>query len=213
MTPSVKEHLIGQDIEFLCAQVGDEPDVPALMRVVQGYCVLNRKQFQAVYTMLRWNFESDIDDGCMDSQKQHPTHTGGIGGTGKTRVILAFMMAMEILEQDHTVHLMAPTGSAASNINGCTMYTALDLSMFSSGIFPVLNPRTRMKLQARYSGARVLVADEVSMCGKSMFCHFTDCLNQMRDIPAESSALFGGIPIVVVLGDFHQFTPVRAPPL
>src|SRR5436190_23862523 len=32
----------------------------------------------------------------------------------------------------------------------------------------------------------------------------------MKNLDTNSTAVFGGLPVVIVLGDFHQFSPVRA---
>ena len=32
----------------------------------------------------------------------------------------------------------------------------------------------------------------------------------MKNLDTNSTAVFGGLPVVTVLGDFHQFSPVRA---
>jgi PIF1-like helicase len=32
----------------------------------------------------------------------------------------------------------------------------------------------------------------------------------VKNLDANSTAVFGGLPVVIALGDFHQFSPVRA---
>jgi RecG-like helicase len=43
-------------------------------------------------------------------------HTSGEGGTGKTRIIKAMVAIMSLLNRQHEIMLMAPTGCAADNI-------------------------------------------------------------------------------------------------
>src|SRR5437660_7349057 len=40
----------------------------------------------------------------------------------------------------------------------------------------------------------------------SLYC----CMKIMKNLSSNSTAVFGGLHVVIVLGDFHQFPPVQA---
>ncbi|XP_044720171.1 PIF1-like helicase domain-containing protein [Hirsutella rhossiliensis] len=52
----------------------------------------------------------------------------------------------------------------------------------------------------------VLVIDEVSMLGGATLHNVSNYLQALRDCPDEP---FGGMPVVLLMGDFYQFAPVR----
>ncbi|KAH7024712.1 uncharacterized protein B0I36DRAFT_251114, partial [Microdochium trichocladiopsis] len=52
----------------------------------------------------------------------------------------------------------------------------------------------------------VLVIDEVSMLGGATLYNISCHLQSLRECPDEP---FGGIPVVLLMGDFYQFAPVR----
>ncbi|KAM4061345.1 PIF1-like helicase [Hirsutella rhossiliensis] len=52
----------------------------------------------------------------------------------------------------------------------------------------------------------VLVIDEVSMLGGATLHNVSRHLQALRDCPDEP---FGGMPVVLLMGDFYQFAPVR----
>jgi AAA domain len=56
-------------------------------------------------------------------------YIGGEAGTGKSRIVKAVIIALSLLQRDAEIALMAPTGSAADNIDGNTYHTALGMSI------------------------------------------------------------------------------------
>ncbi|KAJ3896964.1 hypothetical protein F5879DRAFT_784119, partial [Lentinula edodes] len=51
----------------------------------------------------------------------------GPGGTGKTHVIRAVQKVMEYYSMEHTYRALAPTGNAASLVNGKTIHSGLNI--------------------------------------------------------------------------------------
>src|SRR6516162_2995647 len=51
----------------------------------------------------------------------------------------------------------------------------------------------------------VLIIDEVSMLGGATLYEISRHLQSLRDCPDKP---FGGIPVVLLMGDFYQFAPV-----
>ncbi len=53
-----------------------------------------------------------------------------------------------------------------------------------------------------------LIIDKASMVELDMLSNIAKQLAKARDLSSESTAMFGGLPIVILMGDFYQFLPV-----
>lgn len=142
---------------------------------------------------------------------------GGEGGTGKSRVIAAIAEIFARRAQSHRLLVTATSGTAAANINGITIHSAckftkdkitragrgrnVDGFASSSSAAVRIDGQTRMDWQDK----DVLTIDEISMLGVRTLCAVNEQLCRLR----ESALDFGGIPVVVFCGDFHQFRPVQ----
>ncbi|KAM4058295.1 PIF1-like helicase [Hirsutella rhossiliensis] len=121
---------------------------------------------------------------------------GGEGGTGKSRVIEALVELFAQRDLSSQLLITATSGTAAARINGITLHSACGLlgERFVDG-------RSRMDWQEK----EVLVIDEVSMLGARTLHAANEQLCRLRGSPRD----FGGIPVVILCGDFHQFRPVQ----
>ncbi|VDH94589.1 ATP-dependent DNA helicase PIF1, partial [Mytilus galloprovincialis] len=145
---------------------------------------LNVKQRRILYKVRDWCIQK------ANGKTPEPLHlfiTGG-AGTGKSHLIKCIQYeATRILAQttnnpdDLTVLLTAPTGTAAFNIHGLTIHSAL-------GIFKSLSP-----------DHATLSEDKIN----SLRSNDSDKLKKRPD-----NCLFGGVSIIAV-GDFYQLPPVR----
>lgn len=144
----------------------------------------------------------------VDAQDQLLFYVGGEGGTGKTRVIEAIELGYELLQRKTELLLMAPTGSAAYNIGGRTIHNALALTISDK-------PRENISSQiySLWKGKSIMIVDEISMVSLEMLNIVNDQCNKIQALRRDSTAILGGLPIVVFMGDFHQFPPIRALPL
>ncbi|XP_044717940.1 PIF1-like helicase domain-containing protein [Hirsutella rhossiliensis] len=142
---------------------------------------------------------------------------GGEGGTGKSRVIEALVELFASKDQSNRLIITATSGTAAARINGITIHSACG---FSKDLAAVANTGkdldgVRMPNQAErfvhgqsrmdWQEKDVLVVDEVSMLGARTLHAVNEQLCRLRG----SHRDFGGIPIVLFCGDFHQFRPVQ----
>ncbi|OWT42276.1 PIF1 protein [Pochonia chlamydosporia 170] len=141
---------------------------------------------------------------------------GGEGGTGKSRVIEAIAALFASKGISHRLLVTATSGTAAAQINGITIHSACNLSKgilrtslythvdgirsSSSGDL-YIDGQARMDWQEKW----LLIVDEVSMLGARTLHAANEQLCKLRGCTEE----FGGIPIVVFCGDFHQFRPVQ----
>ncbi|KAM4061599.1 PIF1-like helicase [Hirsutella rhossiliensis] len=139
-----------------------------------------------------------------DSAGQHLQYTGGPGGTGKSRIIDALKGVFAARDQPHLLQITGTSGSSAAQIGGTTIHSACGLD----------SHRDPNKPPPPFSEAKkwiwklklVLVIDEVSMLGGATLHNVSRHLQALRDCPDEP---FGGMPVVLLMGDFYQFAPVR----
>ncbi|KAJ6436263.1 ATP-dependent DNA helicase PIF1 [Purpureocillium lavendulum] len=142
---------------------------------------------------------------------------GGEGGTGKSRVIEALVGLFAARGTSKRILITATSGTAAARISGITIHSACGFSIDTTGganaakdIDGVRLPKQAERFvhgQSRmdWQEKDVLVIDEVSMLGARTLHAVNEQLCRLRG----SQRDFGGIPVVVFCGDFHQFRPVQ----
>ncbi|KJZ68321.1 hypothetical protein HIM_12288 [Hirsutella minnesotensis 3608] len=138
---------------------------------------------------------------------------GGEGGTGKSRVIEALVGLFAARGISNRLLITATSGTAAARINGITIHSACGFTKDQGSLganasrdvdgvrLPkqgdrFVSGRSRMDWQKK----DVLVIDEVSMLGARTLHAVNEQLCRLRG----SQRDFGGIPIVLFCGDFHQ---------
>lgn len=141
---------------------------------------------------------------------------GGEGGTGKSRVIDAVVALFEGKEMLHRLLVTATFGTAAARINGITIHAACNISVDGScagcrteaaQVGKSSSTGLRVDGQSRmdWLDKDVLVVDEISMLGAKTLYAANEQLCNFRGY----THAFGGILIVLFLGDFRQFRPVQ----
>ncbi|KAF4462717.1 ATP-dependent DNA helicase PIF1, partial [Fusarium albosuccineum] len=177
-------------------------------RRVADSLTLNRRQSLALWLICRRLDQVRQDE---SGTAQLCLFVGGEGGTGKSRVIAAVAELFACTAQSHRLLVTATSGIVAANINGITIHSACKFSkdirasrggdpdgFTSSGSAALrVDGRTKMDWQEKYG----LIIDEVSMLGVRTLYAVNEQLCRLR----ESSRDFGGIPVVLFCGDFHQF--------
>jgi hypothetical protein len=53
-----------------------------------------------------------------------------------------------------------------------------------------------------------MIVDEISMVSLTMLATINEQCNRIRAVRQDSTAILGAMPIVVFMGDFHQFGPI-----
>jgi hypothetical protein len=190
------------------SRVGDNPTGASLTSLVSEVIPLNRKQRMIVERVLSEALAWVGHPYDSAHRKQTLLYVGGEGGTGKSQVIKAIDAGMHLIERRHEVILMAPTGAAADNIGGNTYHTSLGISIDRSR-------RTAMSSRVRrlWSRKTIMFVDEVSMMDLTMISVIDNHCKISRSLDRSSTDLFGGLPVVIFLGDFLQYPPVRGPAL
>ncbi|XP_044714513.1 PIF1-like helicase domain-containing protein [Hirsutella rhossiliensis] len=138
-----------------------------------------------------------------DSAGQHLQYTGGPGGTGKSRIIDALKGVFAARNQPHLLQITGTSGSSAAHIGGTTIHSACGLDSHRD---PNKPPPLLGGEEVDLKQKLVLVIDEVSMLGGATLHNVSRHLQALRDCPDEP---FGGMPVVLLMGDFYQFAPVR----
>ena len=124
-------------------------------------------------------------------------------GTGKSYLI----HCLKLLLQDK-LRVVAPTGVAAYNVNGCTLHSLLNLP--TKGDFRDLEGDRFHQLQQSLSGMKYLIIDEMSMVGRKTFGQVDRRLHQVS--PHHAQEVFGGCSCLL-FGNFGQLPPVMDLPL
>ncbi|KAM4064147.1 PIF1-like helicase [Hirsutella rhossiliensis] len=170
-------------------RLGPSSSFVAAGRKLAGQLTLNEKQAIALLIVCRQlDRIRQGDDAGGDGGGQLCLFIGGEGGTGKSRVIEALV---ELLAR-RTYRAGAAGREGDEDIDGVRL--AGQGERFVDG-------RSRMDWQEK----EVLVIDEVSMLGARTLHAANEQLCRLRG----SARDFGGIPVVILCGDFHQFRPVQ----
>ena len=147
-----------------------------------------------------------------DSEKQFFHFINGGAGVGKSTLIKAVYQSMlrfynslpGYQPEAIRVALCAPTGKAASLIDGMTLHSFLSLPVNQCKHKLVkLDSDVSNRIGVKLRELQLLIIDEISMVGFTMFQQVDARLQQIM----RSKQPFGGIS-VLVLGDFNQLRPV-----
>ena len=143
----------------------------------------------------------------------------GPGGTGKTHVVKAVKEVMGHYGSAHKIRFLAPTGSAASLIDGMTIHKGLGIKIVKddgrgkggrilgeSKEDPsvLVSIQNKILLRDEWQHVEVALLDECSMLSEQLLCEVDQALRYAKESPNE---WFGGI-IMIFAGDFFQFPPV-----
>lgn len=128
----------------------------------------------------------------------------GAAGTGKSYQI------HEIIKKygnNKKIALTSTTGIAATNINGQTLHSFLNLGMIRSDNLKKEVARIIFNPWADWAEVKrtdILIIDEISMCDGFLFAIIEEVLRNVRN----TLEPFGGIQVILV-GDCYQLPPVE----
>jgi len=188
----------------LTQRMNPNPSASHITDLISEIVPLNSKQ-RRVVSMIMYRalkYRRDIDVGRED---QFLVFVTGEGGTGKTRIIEAVKLGMALLQRGNEVIVTAPTGNAASNIHGSTIHTSLDV-----GVGRHRKRKPSQRVRSLWADKTILIVDEISMVGSRLLDSIDKQCKLLKNLDPNSTAVFGGLPIVFLLGDFHQFSPVQS---
>lgn len=119
----------------------------------------------------------------------------GEAGTGKSMFLK--LLCNKLKEQHKHYVVLAPTGVAALNVNGCTIH-----SFFKFGIHNI-RPYILEKKKELFKNLKVVIIDEVSMLRADLL----DYIDEALQLNKGSSLPFGGCQVIFI-GDLSQLPPV-----
>ena len=126
----------------------------------------------------------------------------GSAGTGKTYILNEYILYLKSRKIFPTI--VAPTGIAASHLNGQTIHSYFSLGIRNEidEVF-IQNLLEKKYLQIRFSKLSVLIIDETSMVSPFIFSAMDTILKAFK----KNNKPFGGIQ-VILSGDFFQLPPI-----
>lgn len=143
----------------------------------------------------------------------------GSAGTGKSTVLKAFVQRLK--NQGKHVDIVAPSGIAALNVGGMTIYAYAGWhpDAFKEGVHEIKKHSWNNKVHKRLCQTDVLVIDEISMVERDLLERLDMMMREARagwraekgqvKQSSHGHALpFGGAQVVVT-GDFCQLPPVK----
>ncbi|KAJ3530216.1 hypothetical protein NM208_g9424 [Fusarium decemcellulare] len=213
-------HLTATDLEMSGVgptariQFGPSTSFSEAGRLLAQTFTLNREQSIALRLLCRQLDRLSHDESETPQLFQY---VGGEGGTGKSRVIATVAELFAAKGISHRLLVTATSGTAAANINGITIHSACgfskdagprrgrgaDINDFAAQDSSSL--RVDGRSTAEWREKWLLIIDEVSMLGARTLYLVNEQLRKLRGCAQD----FGGIPIVLFSGDFHQFRPVQ----
>lgn len=132
-------------------------------------------------------------------------YIGGMGGTGKTQVIQALLEWFSCKGEGYRMVVLAPTGAAASIVNGSTYHSFLGVKTGDRRSRGEPSGVALDEARARMRGVDYIFLDEISMVS-CQDLYLIDArlkeITQLDDLP------FGGVNMVVA-GDFAQLPPPK----
>ncbi len=126
----------------------------------------------------------------------------GSAGTGKTYVLNEYILYLKSRKINPTI--VAPTGIAASHLQGQTIHSYFALGIRSDiDEYFVQKLLEKKYLQTRFKKLKILIIDEISMVSPQIF----SAMNMILQSFKKSREPFGGVQ-VVLSGDFFQLPPI-----
>lgn len=129
-------------------------------------------------------------------------YLGGIGGTGKSTVLRSILYFLAQRGESNRLVVLAPTGTAACNVDGQTYHSALGFTRTSSADGSI-NLTALSKKRTDWDGVEAAVVDEVSMLSCTAVYKISSQMCKIAGVAGES---FGGKSIIFC-GDFAQLPP------
>ena len=178
---------------------------------------LNKEQREAVFFHRKWCKETIVALKNNEKPPQYNVFLSGPGGVGKSHVIKLVHYDTLALLRPHSNYfepdelatlLTAFTGTAAFNIDGLTIHSALGLSSGprSKKEYQPAGSEKLNTLRSRLGKIKLLVIDEVSMVGSDLLYHIHRRLQEISGASGPDSR-FGNVSILAV-GDLYQLQPV-----
>jgi hypothetical protein len=130
----------------------------------------------------------------------------GVAGSGKSTWINTLVTVLcKLFPQDETVAVFAPTGTAAFNAGGQTIHRGFSIG---KKLTLELSSSSQKYLLSRFARTLVIIIDERSMIDASILGLIKHYAQQSAHSGRNKKEAWGGIPIVILVGDDYQLPPI-----
>jgi hypothetical protein len=136
-------------------------------------------------------------------------YIGGMGGTGKSRVIHALRLFFQLRKESHRITICAPTGTAAALLQGSTYHSVLGFSQHNNEDISLDEDSGLKRSKQNLEGVDYILIDECSMLSLNDLFLISERLSKTRQ---RHDSPFGAFNIIFA-GDFAQLPPVGGFPL
>ena len=164
----------------------------------------NQRTIVSLVLLTLYNFVENPQD-------YHPLRlvVSGTAGTGKTYVIKCLQrLVRQVFGANDAIQVITPTGNSAYLVQGRTAHSFLGIPTGGRSSGPV-----QEKIQKKCENLKVLVGDERSMFGRTTMGWMEQHARYAINRGANADELWGGIPVVVFMGDDVQLPPVCDTPV
>lgn len=134
----------------------------------------------------------------------------GQGGSGKSVVINTIVSVMRrMFNYNDVVRVVAPTGTAAYNVNGETFHHMLQIGIGSKSVEKSSACKPRQDLLKKFRYLLALIIDERSMVSSQILGTANKIISEtLHDGGHLRHKSWGGLPIVILVGDDYQLPTI-----
>lgn len=134
----------------------------------------------------------------------------GSGGTGKSVLINTLVTIMrKMFHNNGVIHITAPTGAAAFNVNGETLHHFLEINPNDPDYVPgSMSETTKQRLIDKLRTTIALIIDERSLLASNLFGNAEQKMKETIFGGLLPEVEWGGLPILILVGDDYQLPPV-----
>jgi len=157
-----------------------------------------------------WLSHLDIEDDCeIGHFKPLRMTVMGAAGTGKSVLINTLVTVLRIMFDDNdVVRVAAPTGTAAFNVGGETLHRMFSIMVEDDmKNLKGMSERSKKAMLIKFKKAIAILIDERSMVGMRMLGSACLNVNECAHGGNHSEEDWGGVPIVILVGDDFQLPP------
>jgi hypothetical protein len=132
----------------------------------------------------------------------------GVAGSGKSTLINTLVTAIrKITGKTNSVYVVGPTGSAAFNAGGVTCHRLFNINGTPKNF--ELSGQTLRTLLSKLESTVALIVDERSMVSSLLLGTMEAYCRQAAFKGTKCHLRWGGLPIVILVGDDHQLPPIQ----
>ncbi len=181
-------------------KLGLHPDSAKFCDAIDRVLSMNKMQ-RLIVEKVFYNLRNIPNFNCDRIEDQLLLYICGEGGVGKSRVVYVIELGCTFLSRDSNMVITAPTGAAADNIGGSTIHTSFAIGVRNRN-------RKSNAISNLWTARCIMIVDEISMVEQEMLSNMGKQLAKACALSNSGTAVFGGLPIVIVMGDFYQFPPI-----